>query len=975
MSIFRLFNTNKLLFVLLLFFSISPLESQITSTGKDFWFNFMHNHETPKRTYDLNIFISSDVDASGTVSVPGRSWSENFTVSANSTAVVKVPTDVGHVTIADAISNQGIHITSDNDINVFAMNYSLNTTDGSLILPTNAIGSSYYILSYEPVTGRNSGFSIVAVENNTTVRIIPSKATTGGHPAGVAYDVTLAQGQVYQVESSDDLTGSRVYALGGKKIAVFGGAQCVNIPPGYVACDHLFEQMFPNNTLRRNFVAIPYATRKKGDTYRILAIQNNTVVTFNGGSPINLNAGQWQELILKDPTFISSNFPISVAQYSNGTGFDGVTDADPFFIMLSPVEQTREDITFEVFNFPNIKGNYVNIATKTSCTSGIRLDGNPVAGWKVLPGNPVYSYVQVSVTQGHHRLVSSSDCGFNAYVYGYGPADSYGYSAGVRLDTLAINITKNTNCAGAGTEFHVSSSPYPIVQYRWYFGDGDTSSLEKPVHVYQRGGTYTVTLYVTYDNGEKGKVEQNFNITEARANFGYSGGVCGSKTVQFQDQSKVINGKITDWSWDFGDGGSAMGPNPSHEYADYSTYRVILKVTTSQGCEDYDTLYVEVIEPPTVDLGADVEICLFDSVQIGNTATLGTPPYRYSWTPSTGLSADDEAIVSASPNQTTDYILTVFDANDCEAYDTIRVVVLPLPQPRITPRGPIEICSCDSVMLDAGDGFIDYLWSNGDTTQTTIVNYEGDYTVTVTDTNGCVNTSPPVHVDVIYPQATVTFGTPSYSVTPGGIIDVPVRIVKSMFLDRCNSNNFVLDISFNKYIMVPTGNTPTGVFDNDLRRIQITGKRDPETDTLVILRFMGTLGDVEQSALTVDSFYWTDCDFPEETIASEVNLIGLCEEGGTTRLYRSPSDVMSFMIKPNPMSGESKITFELTDKTPVKIMLIDVARAVSRTLTEKLYEKGEHELLLNVEDLSNGMYLMVLQTPDGTLSILTEVLK
>ncbi len=974
MRAFQLFTRN-LIFLFLLFFLISPIKSQITSTGKEFWFNFMHNHETAGRTYDLKIFISADVNASGTVSVPGRGWSKNFTVSANSTTIISVPTDVGHVTIADAISNQGVHIISDNDINVFAMNYSLNTTDGSLILPVNALGSSYYILTYKPIQNNNSGFSIVAVENNTTVRIIPSKATTGGHPAGVAYNVTLGQGQVYQVESADDLTGSRVYALGGKKIAVFGGAQCVNIPPGFVACDHLFEQMFPNNTLRRNFVAIPFSTRKKGDTYRILAISNNTVVTFNGGSPVNLNAGQWQEIQLNNPTYISSNFPVAIAQYSNGTAYDGVTDADPFFIMLSPVEQTREDITFEVFNFPNITGNYVNIATKTSCTSGIRLDGNPVAGWKVLTGNPTYSYAQVSVTQGPHRLISTSDCGFNAYVYGYGPADSYGYSAGVRLDTLAINITKNTDCAGAGTEFYVSSAPYPIVKYYWNFGDGDTSSLEKPVHVYESGGTYTVTLTVTYDNGERGKVEQVFNITEAIADFDYSGGICGSKTVQFQDLSTAINGVITGWTWDFGDGSTAMTANPSHTYANYGTYRVILTVTTRQGCEDSDTIMVDVIEPHTVDLGPDVETCLYDSVQIGNTAIKGTPPYRYSWSPSTGLSADNQAIVTASPDQTTNYVLTVYDANDCETRDTIRVVVLPLPEPRISPAGPIEFCSCDSILLDAGAGFIDYLWSNGDTTQTIIIKEPGDYTVTVTDSNGCVNTSPPVQVEVIYPQATVAFGTPSYSVAPGGIIDVPVRVIKSMYLDRCNSYNFVLEFSFNKYIMVPSGNTPDGVFDGDLRRIQISGTRNPDSDTLAMLQFMGTLGDVVRSDLTIDSFEWQDCDFPEETIVSEVNLVDLCEEGGTTRLYRSPSGVTNFMVQPNPVKGTAQVKFELAGDIPVKIIMIDIAGGLSHTLIEGLYKKGEHELLLDVENISDGMYLMVLQTPDGTMSVLTEVLK
>ncbi len=446
----------KILFIALLLFSLNDSKAAVTSTGKEFWFCFMSNIEESGRTFYLKIFITADINASGTVEVPGKGWSTPFTVTANNTTVLEVPTDVGHVVENDAVVNRGVHIVSNNDINVFAMNYSAQTTDGSLILPVTAVGTDYYVMTYTPMF--KSEFAITAIEDGTQVRMIPSAATVGGHAAGTAFDINLNKGEVYQVQSTGDLTGSRVISIGPKKkIAVFGGATCVQIPNGVVACDHLFEQMFPNNTLRRNFVTIPYATRTKGDTYRILATRNGTTVNIDGSAPINLNAGQFHETLIGGASIISSNYPISVAQYSNGTGFDGVTASDPFFIMLSPVEQTREDITFEVFNLPTITGNYVNIAAKTSCVSQITLDGAPITGWNTVSFNPIYSWKQISVSQGPHRIQSVKDCGFNAYVYGYGNADSYGYSAGVQLDTLAISLVTNTDCAGKGSEFYVSS--------------------------------------------------------------------------------------------------------------------------------------------------------------------------------------------------------------------------------------------------------------------------------------------------------------------------------------------------------------------------------------------------------------------------------------------------------------------------------------------------------------------------------------
>ena len=974
-------HSKKILLIVLVFLLTSTGYAQITSAGKDFWFNFMSNSREVQHDLILKIFISSDKNASGTVSVPGKSWSKDFSVTANSTTTIIVPSDIAHVLVADAVANQGVHITSsDEDINVFAMNTAQNTTDGSLILPVTALGSSYYIMAYEPVKSNGecidkSEFSIVAIDDNTTVWIIPKNPTTGGHPAGTPYSVTLGRGMVYQVQADKDLTGSRVYASGKKKIAVFGGASCAFVPPDKRACDHLFEQMYPNNTLRRNFIAIPFKTRKKGDTYRVLAIRNGTSFSYDGNT-FSLNAGEWVEFKIDKATYISSNYPIAVAQYSNGSNYDDVANADPFFIMLSPIEQTREDITFEEFRSPTITKNFLNIAAKTSCTSQIKLDGTPVTGWKTVDSKPTYSYVQLSVSQGVHRLTANDKCGFNAYVYGYGPWDSYGYSAGVRLDTLAIKLVTNTDCAGHGTEFYVSSYPYPITNYHWDFGDGATSTEEKPVHVYEHGGDYSVTLIVTYDNKDRDTVIQNFKITEAFAHIGHTGGICGSKTVQFSDQSTVINGSAVAWNWDFGDGGSSNFASPSHTYVDYGSYQVILRIATKQGCMDIDTAWVTINPLHKIELGRDVDVCLYESVPIGDTAVLGAPPYRYSWSPTTGLSATNTPFVDASPLTTTKYYLTVLDSNDCPIVDSITVVVLPLPEPKIIPEGPVEICSCDSVRLDAGNlGYIVYEWSNGDTTQTTLVREQGDYTVTVTDTNGCVNTSPAVTVNVIHPQATITLGNSSYQVRPGEYITIPLLVTQAENLDRCNSHNFELDLVLSKYIVVPVNNTSTGLYEDDMRRIHLTGTRDSNSDTLLLLQFMGTLGHITTSPVTIDEFYWIDCNFPTETNQSEVNLIGLCEEGGTTRLYRSPELVTSLIISPNPANGKTAINYTLGNDTPVKIFLTDIAASNTVTLFEGFVKKGEHELIFDAKQFADGSYLLVIQTPDGTVSTLMEVLK
>jgi len=75
--------------------------------------------------------------------------------------------------------------------------------------------------------------------------------------------------------------------------------------------------------------------------------------------------------------------------------------------------------------------------------------------------------------------------------------------------------------------------------------------------------------------------------------------------------------------------------------------------------------------------GADTLICLNDSTTLGGspTASDGTAPYVYSWTPITGLNNPTDANPVATPLDTTTYVLTMTDAMNCTFIDSITVEV------------------------------------------------------------------------------------------------------------------------------------------------------------------------------------------------------------------------------------------------------------------------------------------------------------
>ncbi|MCB9266569.1 MAG: T9SS type A sorting domain-containing protein [Lewinellaceae bacterium] len=116
------------------------------------------------------------------------------------------------------------------------------------------------------------------------------------------------------------------------------------------------------------------------------------------------------------------------------------------------------------------------------------------------------------------------------------------------------------------------------------------------------------------------------------------------------------------------------------------------------------------------------------------TVSGGTPPYTYAW--SNGQTGATGTNLSAG-----NYTVTVTDANGCT--DNILVVISEPPVLDVT-ASAVTGTTCDNatdgeVSVTAGGGTppYTYAWSNGATTSTVADLPAGDYTVTVTDANGC----------------------------------------------------------------------------------------------------------------------------------------------------------------------------------------------------------------------------------------------
>ncbi len=161
-----------------------------------------------------------------------------------------------------------------------------------------------------------------------------------------------------------------------------------------------------------------------------------------------------------------------------------------------------------------------------------------------------------------------------------GPIASFTFSPASPLEGTPVNFD-------ASSSHDPEPGPPTIVSYAWTFGDGASGSGLKPTHTYAKYGTYTVKLTVTNSNGVSDTAPQTITVTDEAPTAAVvvtTSLPATGQPVRFNGASSGdVDGTISSYSWNFGDGSTGSGTTPSHLYSSYGTYTVTLTVTDSDG--------------------------------------------------------------------------------------------------------------------------------------------------------------------------------------------------------------------------------------------------------------------------------------------------------------------------------------------------------------------------------------------------------
>jgi PKD repeat protein len=138
---------------------------------------------------------------------------------------------------------------------------------------------------------------------------------------------------------------------------------------------------------------------------------------------------------------------------------------------------------------------------------------------------------------------------------------------------------------------HFINTSVDADNFLWFFGDGDSSDLENPVHYYSQPGTYSVTLIVS---DTVGGLDSTYTLTNYIQI--HSGAQASFTFTRINLQVSFVNTSVNanNYVWDFGDGDISFLQDPVHTYQQDGNYTVILTAYDSCGSVT-DTQYVSLI--------------------------------------------------------------------------------------------------------------------------------------------------------------------------------------------------------------------------------------------------------------------------------------------------------------------------------------------------------------------------------------------
>ncbi len=251
-------------------------------------------------------------------------------------------------------------------------------------------------------------------------------------------------------------------------------------------------------------------------------------------------------------------------------------------------------------------------------------------------------------------------------------------------ETPQANFSNPNICSGSNLLLtdNSSSSTTTINNWLWNFGDGITSNLQNPQHIYSLAGTYQINLTVSASNGCSQSVSNPINVYALPVSSFTANSACLGTAINFTNTSSITSGTIVSYAWDFNSDGQVDNTSfsPSQTFASAGNYTINLTAISNQGCSKSSTNSITVYPLPVANFSA-TNNCLGVITPFSNTSSVTSPEtiVSSSWAFADGTYSN---LLNPSHTYTSDgtYLVTLTATTNhgCQASVANNVVIHPV---------------------------------------------------------------------------------------------------------------------------------------------------------------------------------------------------------------------------------------------------------------------------------------------------------
>jgi gliding motility-associated-like protein len=285
------------------------------------------------------------------------------------------------------------------------------------------------------------------------------------------------------------------------------------------------------------------------------------------------------------------------------------------------------------------------------------------------------------------------------------------------------HFSASTACFGYQSVF-TDSSVGTINGWSWNFGDGSTSILQNPSHLYSSAGSYNTSLTVTNNLMCSDTYQTLVNVNDIPVAAFSIADSCFQDTMQFVNNTI---GATTGFQWNFNDGSPLNFSNsPSHIFSSIGSYAIQLIAIGGSGCADTIVKSVSVNPIPTADFHF-TSVCQNDTTFFFD-ASLGSPDTYY-WDFGNGQNTTN------TPNPSTIYsndgifpvsLLVTYLSTGCANSITQNIQAYPRTVPQFSASTPCLMNASQFSDLTTNTPS-QWLWDFGDGTTSNLQNPNHQY--------------------------------------------------------------------------------------------------------------------------------------------------------------------------------------------------------------------------------------------------------